>query len=222
MAPLPSGGLLAAAWGSATLDGGGVAKFLPAAAPAPPVMRARPRVLDGGDLLAADAGEWDGAVALSARWLRCDGSCTPVAESWLFRPRDGAAYRVEVTAANDGGETVAVSGDGDEPAAPDPSPLADGISASPPAASASPASAPSSLRAQVSVRLLAVSRTSARVRVRSAVAGRVLLRVRLAGGRHPVVGRARVWLRAGAARNVRVALDRRARHRKLVVEVVPS
>ena len=237
MAPLPGGGLLAAAWGSATLDGGGVSKFLPAAAPAPPVMRARPRVIDGGDLLAADAGEWDGAVALSARWLRCDGSCTPVAESWLFRPRDNATYRVEITAANDGGETVALSGDGDEPApeatpTADPSPPTGGdesppADSSPPARAATPAPSratagtptPASSRAISSARLIAVFGTSARVRVRSSVTGRVVVRVRLARGSRAIVGRATVAVRAGIARTVTVRVGARARHRRLAVEL---
>jgi hypothetical protein len=43
----------------------------------------------------------------------------------------------------------------------------------------------------------------------------VTVRVRLARGARSVVGRATVTVRAGVAREVRVSLSRRARHRKL-------
>jgi hypothetical protein len=53
------------------------------------------------------------------------------------------------------------------------------------------------------------------VRLQSPVPGRVTVRVRLAGHPRAVVGRATATLRAGVAREVRVSLSRRARHRKL-------
>ncbi len=45
------------------------------------------------------------------------------------------------------------------------------------------------------------------------------VRVRLAGGARAVVGRSTVTLRADVARDVRVSLSRRARHRELVAEL---
>lgn len=90
--------------------------------PAPPTVVRAPAapVASVGAALVADTGEWDnggqaGDPARSVRWLRCDdagGTCAPIALGDRYAvveaDRD-RTLRIVVTAANDGGETVATS-----------------------------------------------------------------------------------------------------------------